>query len=67
MTPRGRQGEQADNVVQFPRGMKAAPSCSQCRIPMVVMRGEPEPNEPAAIAVMYRCPRCGLRERRMMR
>jgi hypothetical protein len=67
MTARGRQGEQPDNVVQFPRDMKVAPSCSQCHIPMVVMRCEPEPNEPAVIAVMYRCPQCGLRERRMMR
>jgi hypothetical protein len=64
---RGWQGEQADNVVQFSRDLKLAPSCSQCRIPMVVMRGEPEPNEPAAILVMYRCTQCGLRERRMIR
>jgi hypothetical protein len=56
MTAQARswQGEQAD-VVQFPRDLKRAPSCSQCRIPMVAMRGEPEPNEPAAILIMYRC------------
>jgi hypothetical protein len=24
-------------------------TCAQCRIPMVVVRGEPQPNEPATI------------------
>src|SRR5262245_46478908 len=67
MTARSSQCEQAGNVVQFPRDLKLAPSCTQCGIPMVVVRGEPEPNEPAAIVVTYRCTQCGLRERRMMR
>ena len=43
MTVRSWQCEQADNVVQFPRDLKLAPPCAQCRIPMVVVRGEPEP------------------------
>jgi hypothetical protein len=67
MTPSGWQYERIDNVVQFPRDLKPAPPCAQCRIPMVVVRGEPEPNEPAAISVTYRCPQCGLIERRMVR
>jgi hypothetical protein len=67
MIARRWQCGQADNVVQFPRELKLAPSCAQCNIPMVVMRGEPEPNEPAAISVTYRCAQCGLIERRMMR
>jgi hypothetical protein len=67
MTARSWPCEQADNVVQFPRDLKLAPPCAQCHIPMVVVRGEPEPNEPAAISVTYRCAQCGLIERRMMR
>jgi RNase P subunit RPR2 len=59
--------EQAHNVVEFPRELKPAPLCAQCRIPMVVMRGEPQPQEPATISVIYRCAQCGLIERRMMR
>jgi hypothetical protein len=53
--------EQAYNVVQFPRDLKPAHLCAQCSIPMAVIRGEPEPNEPAAIAVTYRCAQCGMR------
>jgi hypothetical protein len=45
MTARGCQGKQAVNVVQFPRDVKLTPSCSQCRIPMVIMRAEPAPNK----------------------
>jgi RNase P subunit RPR2 len=56
--------EQAHNVVQFPRELKPGPLCAQCRIPMVVVRGEPKET---AISVTYRCARCGLIERRMMR
>jgi RNase P subunit RPR2 len=67
MTARGCQGEQAHNVVQFPRELKPAPLCAQCHIPMVVVRGEPQPTESATILVTYRCARCGLIERRMMR
>src|SRR5262245_16067321 len=67
MTARAWRGEQADNIVQFPRDLTLAPSCAQCSVPMVVVRGEPETNEPAAISVTYRCAQCGLRERRMMR
>jgi hypothetical protein len=63
MTARG----QARNVVQFPRELKPAPLCAQCRIPMAIMRGEPQPNELPMISVTYRCARCGLIERRMMR
>jgi RNase P subunit RPR2 len=59
--------EQAHNVAQFPRELKPAPLCAQCRIPMAVMRGEPELNEPATISVTYQCAQCGLIERRMMR
>jgi RNase P subunit RPR2 len=59
--------EQAHNVVQFPRELKPGPICAQCRIPMVVVRGEPQSKEPATISVTYRCARCGLIERRMMR
>jgi hypothetical protein len=58
--------EQAHNVVQFPRELKPAPLC-QCHIPMVVVRGEPQPTESPTISVIYRCARCGLIERRMMR
>jgi hypothetical protein len=67
MTPSSWQSEQSHNVVQFPRNLKPAPPCAQCRIPMVVARGEPDPNEPATISVTYRCVQCGLIERRMMR
>jgi RNase P subunit RPR2 len=67
MAARGWHGEQPDKVVQFPRDLKLAPVCAQCSIPMVIMRGEPEPNEPAAMAVTYRCAQCGLIDRRMMR
>jgi hypothetical protein len=38
--------EQAHNVVQFPRELRPGPLCAQCRIPMVVVRGEPQPKEP---------------------
>jgi RNase P subunit RPR2 len=67
MTPSSWQCERTDNVVQFPRDLKPAPPCAQCRIPMVVVRGEPQLNEPATISVTYRCAQCGLIERRMMR
>jgi RNase P subunit RPR2 len=66
MTARGCQGKQAVNVVQFPRDVKLTPSCSQCRIPMVIMRAEPAPNKTEAISVTYRCTQCGLKERKMM-
>ena len=58
--------EQAGNVVQFPRESKPGPSCAQCRIPMVLVRAEPDLSEPA-ILVTYRYPECELKERRMMR
>jgi RNase P subunit RPR2 len=60
-------GEQAHNIVEFPRELKPAPLCAQCHIPMVVVRGEPQPTESATISVTYRCVQCGLIERRMMR
>jgi hypothetical protein len=68
MTPSSCPHERTDIVSHFlPGDLKLAPSCSQCSIPMVIMRGEPPPNEPAAILVTYRCTQCGLQERIMMR
>jgi hypothetical protein len=64
MTSHTQQHERVDNVVQFRRDLRRAPICAQCRISMVIVRGEPWFDRPGAMQVTYRCAECGLRERR---
>ena len=63
MTLRSRQREVDDNVLQFRRELKREPRCAQCRIAMIIIRGEPDFDQPGRIRATYRCIQCGLIER----
>jgi hypothetical protein len=53
--------DDAPKLLPFPQ---RAPLCAQCRIAMAIVRGEPDWADPATIMTIYRCPECGLVERR---
>jgi hypothetical protein len=42
MIAHSSQREKAEKVAHFRPDLKLAPQCAQCRITMVVMRGEPD-------------------------
>jgi hypothetical protein len=44
MIARSNESALADNVVLFRGAPKRAPLCAQCRVPMAVVRAEPELN-----------------------
>jgi hypothetical protein len=49
------------NILRFRRGVRR-PLCAQCRVPMAVVRGEPDLKN-SALVVTYRCSECGLLDR----
>ena len=63
MIMQGSQRNYPDNILQFRRELKRAALCAQCRIPMILVRGEPEIADASAMRFTYQCAECGLVER----
>jgi hypothetical protein len=57
-----RSRRNAPNVLRFRRRTRV-PLCAQCRVPMAVVRGEPDLRNSAELVVTYRCAECGLLDR----
>jgi hypothetical protein len=56
---RNSQNDETPNVLPFPQR-------AQCHTAMAIVRAEPDLADPSTIITTYRCPECGLLERRQI-